>query len=165
MPDIRSMIKAIKLNWIKILIEKDNNFTALAHENSKVKSFDLYFDHKHTFEHLLSIPTPFYKQILEIWDEIRSIDKTKTINDILNEKIWLNKAILIEHLPFLMTNWNEWGIKTLKDILRPDFSFKTLNELNIKFGSTCKILTGNIFLSYLILLHVKHLYEVYNIRQ
>ena len=63
------------------------------------------------------MPTPFYKQILEIWDEIRSIDKTTTINDILNEKIWLNKDILIEHLPFLMTDWNEWGIKTLKDIL------------------------------------------------
>ena len=73
MPDIRSMIKAIKLKWIKTLIEKDNSFTALAHENSKVKKFDLYFDHKLTFECLLSMPTPFYKQILEIWDEIRFI--------------------------------------------------------------------------------------------
>ena len=129
MPDIKSMIKAIKLTWIKRLLLEDNNFTELAKVNSKISNFHEYFRHNMTSTHLYSTPTPFYCQILDNWDELRSTNTKKSINEILNEKIWFNKDILIGNKPFFNRIWCNNGITKINDLFNNHGTFKSKEEL------------------------------------
>ena len=145
MPHVKSMMKAIKLMWIKRLLTKSNNFTLMAHTNSKIENFEEFFNHKITPVYLSSQPTDFYRQILEFWDEVRTpwpLLKIN-INEILNEKLWLNKNILIDNKLIYKTEWINSGINTLHDILKNDNSFKTQAELHTEFQLNIDIMELN----------------------
>ena len=77
MPDIKTMIKATKLMWIKRFLTKNNNYTSIAHVNSKIDNFEDFFYNKLSAYHLKSKPTPFYNQFLIYWDEFRDLSPYK----------------------------------------------------------------------------------------
>ena len=131
MPDIFSMVKAIKLMWVKRLLTKDNNFTHIAKRNCKIPDFHQYFSHNMSQIYLESQPSRFYSQILDYWDEVKEIDLAKmSTNEILNEKLCNNKYILSDNKPFTNSKLSTNNINKIKDILKPDFSLKQPRELN-----------------------------------
>ena len=131
MPDICTMIKSIKLMWIKRLLSKESNFTNVAQLNSKIFDFHKYFTHNMSRRYLASQPTLFYSQILDYWEEVRNSNFVKmNINDILNEKLCYNKHILLGNKPFTNHKLSTNDINIVYDLLKPDLSFKQANELN-----------------------------------
>ena len=66
MPNIKSMIKAIKLMWIKILLTENNNVTLMAYMNSKITGFNEYFTYQITAAYLPSSPAFFFKHIFNL---------------------------------------------------------------------------------------------------
>ena len=135
MPDINAMIKAMKLMWIKRFLTKNNNYTSIAHVNSKIDNFEKFFFNKLRACHLTSLPTPFYNQILTYWDEFRKISSNCECKmEILNENLWLNQDILIENKPVLFQFWSENGINRLFEIVNNDGTFKSIDNLYTLFG-------------------------------
>ena len=130
MPDIASMIKASKLTWIKRFLTKENNFTNVAKLNCNIPDFSKYFAHNMSRTFIDPIPSTFYSQILDFWDELRETQLCKmNINDVLNEKLCYNKNILLDHKPFTNTKLCSERLNIIYDILKPDLSFKRPNEL------------------------------------
>ena len=135
MPDIKTMIKATKLMWIKRFLTKNNNYTSIAHVNSKIENFEEFFYNKLSAYHLKSKPTPFYNQILDYWDEFRDLSTYKKSKmDILNEKLWLNKDILVDNKPLMFQAWSENGINCLFDIMENNGTFKTKVKIQNLYG-------------------------------
>jgi len=131
MPDIFTMLKAIKLMWIKRLLTKENNFTHIAKLNCNIHDYQKYFDHNMSRKYLQTQPTSFYGQILDIWEEIKHTNLSKMhINDILNEKLCYNKNILSDNKPFTNKKFSTNDISIIHDILRADLSFKSAEELD-----------------------------------
>ena len=109
---------------------EDNNFTEFAKVNSQISYFHKYFRHNITSTHLYSTPTPFYSQILDNWDELHSINTKKNRNEILNEKVWFNKDILIDNKPIFYRLWCNHGITKIYDLFNNQGIFKTKEELS-----------------------------------
>ena len=74
--------------------------------------------------------TPFYCQILDNWDEFPSINTKKNRNEILNEKVWFNKDILIDYKPIFYRIWCNHGITKIYDLFNNQGIFKTKEELS-----------------------------------
>ena len=116
-PDITSMIKAIKLMWIKRFINGKNNYTLLAKVNSQITNFEHFCNHKINASHLPAKPTEFYFQIIQYWDDFRRHKNTpNSINKILNEHLWHNQDILIDNKPVIYPLWKEHGVNKHVDM-------------------------------------------------
>ena len=133
MPDIKSMVKAMKLSWVKRLLEKNNNFTNIVKEITQIKNFDTFFQYKNDIQYLdIKVPA-FYTQIIEDWYEIYSVLPI-TATEIWNETIWQNRYILRDNKPILYKHWESHGIAKIKDIVGEDGSFKNITELENESG-------------------------------
>ena len=132
MPDIFSMIKAIKLMWIKRLLLKNNNFSHMAGLICKISDFHSYFTHNMSHKYLPLQSNSFYGQVLTYWEEVNEIDLSKmSLNEVLNEKLFQNKKIIIGNKPITGTRLSSKGINIMYDILKPDLSLKSNDDLGI----------------------------------
>jgi len=130
MPDIFSMVKSLKLMWIKRFLTRETNYIHVAKQNSKILDFHKYFTHNMSRLYLETQPTPFYSQILDYWEEIRELSLSKmNINDILNEKLCFNKHIIVGNKPLTSYKFSTNDITKICDILKPNLSFKQHEEL------------------------------------
>ena len=133
MPDIESMIKSIKLTWVKKILLKTNTFTDIAKSVSGIKQFAEHLRFKNDARYLSPSVPGFYKQLLLYWYEIHS-RPPDTPNEVLNEIIWNNKHILVDNKPIFLKTWYEGGIRTVKDIVNEDGQFISVNGLQLKYG-------------------------------
>ena len=92
------------MSWIKRLWNKNNNFTSLAKTCTNITNFRDFLSHKHDMKYIKQkIPT-FYYEILDNWFELFATSPGNS-EDILMEKLWNNKHILIDKKPVLYLNW------------------------------------------------------------
>jgi hypothetical protein len=132
MPDISTMIKSIKIAWVQRLLGKNNNFTKLAQYVTGKDNFLHLFGYKNDIRYIKDTIPPFYKQILEYWYQLYSSDPIKP-NDILNEKVWYNRNILVDGIPMFYKLWSEKGINSIHDIVDNDGILLTQEGLQNKF--------------------------------
>ena len=142
MPCISSMIKSIKMKWIQAISSKQNSFTLSAEANIKIDDLQTWISSKNDISHLNVIPAPFYQQILEYWTEIHSIEP-QTSNEIMNEPLWGNKFILVDKRPAHFSDFRNVGITDVKDIMQPNGTFFSKDELNRKFNFNIDIMRFN----------------------
>ena len=142
MPDIRAMIKAIKLSWIKRLVSKDNNFTGLARARLNVLNLTKFLSYKNDLHYLQPDLPSFYKQILDFWYEIYSIEPISN-EEVQSEVLWHNKFILIGNKLALYTKWMAKGISRVNDIIINTGHFKTIDELYQDFNIRVSIMDYN----------------------
>ena len=142
MPDIKTMVKSIKLTWIKKLITKDNNFTTLAKVIFTESDLNSFLAHKNDVKYLNKLLPPFYKQLLQYWYELYSVEPT-TNAEVRKEILWKNKFILVDEKPVFFKHWNNKGIFVLNDILTETGNFKTLNEINEEFDANIRVMEFN----------------------
>ena len=95
----------------------------MAHSNSKIINFSDFVSHNVGTVYFIIPPSPFYKQINEIWQELKTNEMTS--NEILNEKLQLIKHILIDNKPVYFATIQNSPQKILKNILNENFSFKS----------------------------------------
>ena len=140
MPDIESFIKAIKLTWIKRLVNTESNYSHIAKTMAHIDDFNTFFAHNLSVDLMSPKPTAFYKQIIEYWHEMK--DKPKTVNEILNEKIRLNAQITIGTRTVNLKSINNSNKRILKDFLTSNFKIKSREQLNAE-GTSLSIIEYN----------------------
>ena len=133
MPDAEAMIKAVKLTWVQRLIDKDNAFTKVAGTHTKIFNFKNFFKYKNDTQFIDPNMSPFYRQIVNNWFEIHSINPTSP-NEVLNEFIRLNKFIAVDSKPIKLSNWSERGINTIYDIVDNQGKLLSKQQLEQKYG-------------------------------
>ena len=139
MPDFKTMVKALKLTWIKRLIVNDNNFTRVVKAITGIPDFVSFFKYKQDIKYINNYLPSFYKQIIEDWFNIYS-EQPITAKEIITERLWLNKFILIDHKPCHYKDWQKCGIETINDILTRNGSLKNLEQLRLQYNITPNIL-------------------------
>ena len=118
--DIESKLKALKLSWIKRLL--DSNFhpwkTLAAKLLEPVGGTKIFHSNlsmsRECHKRLTSLPT-FYKQLIEFW-ELTSIGICDEPSFILNQSVWNNKHITKSGSPLYDTTLSNKGINYIKDI-------------------------------------------------
>jgi hypothetical protein len=124
MPDIDTMIKALKLSWIKRLLQTNSNYNAVARTVANIDDFEFFFSHNNDSKFLKVKPTAFYEQIIEYWHELKG--NKRTPNQVLNEKVKYNKDITIDGKPIQHLALGD-KIQYIKDVLNKDYGFKSLS--------------------------------------
>ena len=132
MPDMKTMIKSVKVTWTKRLIG-NNNFCKVAKSVTKINNFNEYLSFKNDARYISKEIPQFYKQIFEYWFQLYSSQPIST-NDILNEKLWNNKYILIDEKPVYYKTWHQHGIKIIHDIITQHGDFYKEDDLVRKYN-------------------------------
>ena len=119
MPDIDTVIRANKLNFIKRILnlESNSNSNKTASCILRTRNLDFlnFLKYKDNTAFLHPIPK-FYEQLLDIWYGIHNSEPVQ-VDDILQECIWFNARILIGNKPAYNKTWCDAGIETIQDIL------------------------------------------------
>ena len=133
--DIESKLKALKLSWIKRLL--DSNFhpwkTLAAKLLEPVGGTKIFHSNlsmsRECHKGFTSLPT-FYKQLIEFW-ELTSIGICDEPSFILNQSVWNNKHITKS---LYDTTLPDKGINYIKDIFNTiTCDFKLWNEVKSEF--------------------------------
>jgi len=137
MPDIKSIIKSIKINFIKRLVDNDTNCNKTASTILKTKDVTKFLSFKNNTGFLHELP-PYYKQLLDMWYSVHNTKPTLT-EDILIENIWYNENILIGNKPVFNKQWSMAGINFIQDLLH-NKEFITKEQLETKYAIRCDFL-------------------------
>ena len=128
MPNITLKAKAIKMSWIKRIIVENNNFTTLACANGLIKDKHEFFKYKNHEQFLDGKVTDFYRQVIGCWYDLYCAEP-KSKEEILNECLWNNAKILIGDKPVEYKTWKRHGINYIHDLLKPNGTFKEIEQL------------------------------------
>ncbi len=93
MPDVYSMISALRLTWVKRLLNNKNECTKIAQATSGVPSFVFLLEKKYDNTNVSDV-TAFYRNILEEWASVHTTEPS-TATEMLNEILWYNTRIKI----------------------------------------------------------------------
>ena len=100
MPDISSMLKAVKLGWLKRLCVKETLYTHFDSSligQGEVSSFMKY---KCDTKYLIGVPN-FYRQLFHFWYELHS-RPPEGADEILYDYLWYNRSILIDKKTYIL---------------------------------------------------------------
>ena len=136
MIDVPSFIDAQKVMWVKRLLKTGTGswkaypkyiLDKLLGNNSFGCNTDLK-----KWEAIIS---PFYMQLLQIWEKTKEDPKEDPIK-LRREIIWRNKNIKIKNKEFIYNDWYRNGVLLFHDLLKENGEFKSLEELNTEFHMT-----------------------------
>ena len=137
-----SMVKAVKINWIKRYRNVDSNyckivsyFTGINLPISTIISCQL--DNT-----LIACKDPFYQQMFEYWYSIYT-KSSHSANEIYNQLLWYNKHILVNNKPVFYQTWWNKGIKSVHHIITKNGKFRTKIELENLFHFEIKQMDYN----------------------
>ena len=145
MPDISSMLKAVKLGWLKRLCVKETLYTHFASSligRGEVSSFMKY---ECDTKYLVGVPN-FYRQLFHFWYELHS-RPPEGADEILDEYLWYNRSILIDKKTTFLKSWNEGGIKRISDVMKFNGLIRSKEDLANEFGIHIDIMKYNSLIS------------------
>ena len=145
MPDLDSMIKAIKMTWITRLINEKCNIKIIAQEVTGIKDFRDFLKYKFNETHTVQLPL-FYKQIMQYWIEIHGTEPLCT-NDILNEHLWFNRYIIVGEKTVFYKQWNQKSINMVQDVIDNNGKPLSIGELQLKYGIMIDVMKYNSLIS------------------
>ena len=126
MPDLDTIITAIKTSWVKRLLNDKNNYYYIASAAAQIHNFKAFFEHNMDYNTVAAKSNDFYKQIINCWQKIKQYNKDP--NEILNEKIFFNKNITIGGKP-IEPKTLKINASILYDILNFDYTIKSYSDL------------------------------------
>ena len=128
MPDIISMIKALKMSWIKIVWNKSNNFTNLVKTCTNITNFRDFLSQKHDMKYTKQKISIFYHEILDNWFELFATSPENS-EVILMENLWNNKHILVDKKTVKYLSWMQNNILTLNNLIDQEGNFKLIEDV------------------------------------
>ena len=138
--DFREKVKALKVAWIKRLVDNTSSRWKAA-PSVFYKCNDLSFYFSCNQEPLNILKPEFYSDIHNFWSELKNVSDITT-ETVINEIIWNNRNIRIDNKPFLWKNWKDRGILKINDILDESGNFMGHIEINQKYNVNCNFLTA-----------------------
>ena len=142
MVHFESMQKAIKLNWVKRLINMSSNCAVLADTQTNLPiPITEVFRSKLTKDHI-DCKCPFYQQLLEYWFDIYS-NQPDSAEDIFQQPLWFNSNIVVGRRPVFYKQWWDSSIRYISDICSLNGTIMTKVELENRFDIVVDQMTYN----------------------
>ena len=139
MIDIQVQDKAIKLAWIKRLLDsKDAAWKSLVeHQLPKIGTniWKVNLHIKDVEQACPEIFNRFWKDVLKSWCELHFYEP-QTKDEVLDQILWNNSHIRIQDRVIWYRKWEHAGIPCIQkvaDLLNIDNSFYSLHDIMIKF--------------------------------
>ena len=139
MVDIYKFDKALKVNWIRKLLNHPNTqwsrlINVLFKDIDKVISFgDQYYK---------TLPTKplnsFWINVLNDWISLTKSQKIENYSHLVRSCIWYNTNI--SKIPLFFADWHKKGIYIISDLFDDNGNLLSLKDLNSKFGFKANIL-------------------------
>ena len=132
MPHIYSFIKALKISWLRRVIQQANNTTW--HILNPI-DFDkvLSLGGEYARSLAINLRNPFWKDVLISWADFCREVKPEEIKSILSAPLWFNSHLRNGNNLYVK-NWDNKGIKTIGDILDNNGIFYTFDTLKEIYG-------------------------------
>ena len=132
MPHIYSFIKALKISWLRRVIQQANNTTW--HILNPI-DFDkvLSLGGEYARSLAINLRNPFWKDVLISWADFCREVKPEEIKSILSAPLWFNSH-LGNGNNLYVKNWDNKVIKTIGDILDNNGNFYTFDTLKEIYG-------------------------------
>ena len=140
MPDFNTLIRAHKINFMKRLTNASMNCSKTASFILKTNNIENFLKYKNEIKYLHPVPK-FYEQLLDIRYSIHNTEPM-TVQEILQEDIWLNSNILIGNKPIYNKQWDEAGIRCIQNLVEGN-SLMSQETIEQKYKVTCSILFYN----------------------
>lgn len=132
---IPSMIKGLKIAWVKRLINNENNGKWKLFFNYHLKPYNSnliwHCNLNPADKKILSIKNPFIRDVVHAWCNL--VFETNP-NNPQNQILWNNSFIRIDKDIVCMHNWYNQGVKYVKDLLNDNGDFLTFNEFCVKYS-------------------------------
>ena len=133
LPHVETYIKALKLTWLRKLLNDDN------HVKWKL-ILNTYFDSMHKLrefggaEHYENYTNPFWKDVFIsyeiLWDKVEVIK----IDDFVAEPLFLNKKIKIDNKVIIWNKLHSNNILRIKDLMDDKGNILTLTQFQSKYN-------------------------------
>ena len=131
MTNIYNFEKSMKIRWVKqIFISSGKSWLDLLLNDINLTSLSSLGDHW-----CLSIMqnlNPFWKTVLQYFNEFCQLVKPKTNLDISCTSLWLNKQLGTENIYFI--DWFKKGVHVIGDIIKQDGNILQFDEIKTMFG-------------------------------
>ena len=144
LPHIKSFCHALKLTWMKRLIDVSNSSPwkiLFVDKIEKIGGENFWFFHNFRSDKVMKHLTPFWKNIFSVWAHLQEL--TATPKSIQSELLWLNPKILVNNKPLFKPNWLKKGIKYINDLIDVNGSFLYLDSFRNKFDIQSNFLEYN----------------------
>ena len=141
MPDIKSMITSARIMTVKRLLTTNNSSKHTAMQCLKTNNINKFFKYKNDGKYVRTTSN-FYQQLCEIWFNYYSTEP-KTYGEILDETIWNNKFITIDHRPCQNNKWEKCGIIKVHSLMNDTNGFLTKADIEDKYHVKCDTLYLN----------------------
>ena len=142
MPDFECFVKAIKLSWLNRIIANKSSYIGFVSSVIGIPDIEEFMSYKNDLKFISQEMPDFYRQLFKFWFELHSRPPDNA-NEVLNESLFNNKALLINKKPFFNKSWQLGGVKKIHDIIDNNGKFLTKESLELKTGLTVAIMTYN----------------------
>ena len=137
-PEIGTYIKALKLTWLK-RFKNDSNAKwkiILQATNPEIEHMDIYGSK------LLNprSANPFWTNVFQAYHNLYDCTELDIAEDVLIEPLFLNPKLKINGNVFNFIPWSNKQITSIKDLIKEDGSFLTIQEFNTKYNINVRAL-------------------------
>ena len=107
----------------------------------KTDTLSTFFKYKNSTIFLHYLPE-YNKQLLNMWYSVYNTEPI-SCKDIMNESIWNNVSIKIDHKPIQNRQWELKGIREIRDLLNINMDFMTKIQIETNYNVKCNFLYLN----------------------
>ena len=130
--------KALKLSWIKKLINQNSQWFKLLQANHSNIEKLLIFGDQWCTQFLRTVTNRFWQNVIEDWIYFNKKQMITEVADGLQNCIWYNSKISSK--PLYFPDWYSHGIYFINDLIGPDGNVLTYNQLKAKYNFNLNIL-------------------------
>ena len=134
---IPSFVKALKLTWIRRILQTSSSWVNLFNEATKcsIKSV-CDFGNEYLRSKLKEISNPFWKDVLHSLCDFVTLIPKRNISSVLKSPLWHNCFIKIDKRPIFIKKWYDSGIILIQDLFTDNGDFMTWYDFQQKYNFT-----------------------------
>ena len=154
--DLKTFDTALKMKWIRFLIEKETNIVSILMMKMFKKIKKINWQLNINANDLLHISSGFKAgifvcDIIRSWAEVnfKNITNQSNVEELKNQCLWLNSHIPVRvgNKPIFYDDMVDNDIIYIRDLMKTDKSFYTYTELCNKYGCNINVMQFNSVLS------------------
>jgi exonuclease III len=136
--DLTCKINSLKLKWINKIMDTNYNSPWKAYLNTKVKVDINELPYHNLNKNCYPMfADQFYNELFTLWAQIHYCNP-KNNEEICRQSIWHNSNIQKSQTCIFYKEWQDNHINYIQDLLNKEGSMLTKNEMENKYGITCK---------------------------
>ena len=145
MTHIKSFCSALKITWVKRVLDNQNNGMWRKKIQWQMKPYGEEFVFEGNFQSHDTVSfhvNCFWRDVLIAWSFYKYYNPVK-LKEIVSQSIWNNSFIKIDGQIIFFRRWFDQGVKYITDILTENGNFKLFIDMQSEFN-----LNGNQFMRY-----------------